>query len=652
MVLFPRQQKLTALCAGVFMFAAAEQTRADDFIVDTDETTTQVVDGDDTLVVTEDGSIITTDEYGINSSGSGNTITNWGLISTSGVTAGGSRGIYNTGDGARITNEGTIRTTQSASEAILNSSGHNTIIINNGAIMSVASGIRNLRGNNVTIINNGSIETSGNAAHGIRNYGDFTDIRNVGSIRTGGSGITSGIYLQNGLSSAPFEGVTVFNNGTIIGEQGYAIRVGINYTDPVVNLNAPSFLGGGIEFNSDTTLNIDTGPSHSVLWQLPTTNVAGGEANISGTVPWFYDPTTGQFATFEPTGLSASFNQLADNANTLARLGRYGLRQAGRLAPAAAVSAALAYGEDATQTSDGFDALLATNSGPEAAYGFKSGHFWITGFGGTANYEGDGSTLDQTIDQIGAAAGYAWSQSSVMRLGVMAGYMNGTITAKSTWADSQDIDSNGVFAGIYGDRRFGRVTVGCGVAGGWQSNDSTRFINDNTALTGGLTLGESWASASYESWFITPEASLSAAIQLGDTGLVLTPTVRGRYALQHTAAYEESGSNANASVDAHSLGVVEGDFELAVSRDIGPAALTGRAGYLLRSSVGDDDVPVTLLGITNAVGLDATDRSAAYAGASLDLHLGSNASFTLDGQGTFSDDVDALQGMARLAIRF
>lgn len=646
MVLFSRQQKLTALCAGVFMFATAEQTQADDFVVDTDETSTQVVDGDDTLVVAEDGSIITsTDtEDGISSSGIGNTIVNLGTVSTTGADA---KGIFNTGAGARITNNGVIRTTGSNSEGIWNNFGDGVSIINNGSIISVAGGIRNRGGDNVTIVNTGSIQTSGGSAHGIGSWGENITIQNSGSIRTSGSNV-HGIYLWNGS----FDGVQVSNSGSIISEQGSVIFVSSNYNAPVVNLSAPAFLGGTITFNTETTLNIDTGPSHSVLWQLPTTNVAGGEANVSGSVPWFYDPTTGQFATFEGTGLTASFNQLADTANTLARLGRYGLRQAGRLAPAAAVSAALAYGEGATQTSDSFDALLATNSGPQAAYGFRSGHFWITGFGGTASYEGDGSTLDQTIDQIGAAAGYAWSQSSAMRLGVMAGYMNGTITAKSTWADSQDIDSNGVFAGIYGDRRFGRMTIGLGVAGGWQSNDSTRFINDNTALTGGLTLGESWASASYESWYITPEASLSAAIQLGNTGLVVRPAVRGRYALQHTSAYAESGSNANASVDAHSLGVVEGDFELAVSRDIGPATLTGRAGYLVRSSAGDDDVPVTLLGITNSVGLDAADRSAAYAGAALDLHLGSNASFTLDGHGTFSDDVDALQGMARLAIRF
>ena len=495
-----------------------------------------------------------------------------------------------------------------------------------------------------TITNNGDILTTGLYAFGIFNDGDDTTITNSGDIRTTGDD-ASGIY-NFGYDT------TITNSGVLVSERSDAIFVASSVSGTTVNLHAPSFLGGAITFDSSTTLTITTGASQSVLWQLPDTSVLdGGAPNFSGPVPWFYDTSTGQFATFDPTGLTASFNQMANTANMLGRLGRYGLRQTGRGGPAVA-PAALAYENGSGQSTESFDGLLATNSGPENAYGLKTGSFWLTGFGGQANHDGDDTTLDHTIDQIGAALGYAWNQSPGTRLGVMAGYMNGSITAESTWADAQDIESNGVFAGVYGDRRFGRLLLGLGLAGGWQTNDSSRFINDNTALTGGLTLGESTADASYDSWFVTPEASLSADIALGGTGITLTPSVRGRYALQRTGSYTESGSNANATVDAHTLGVAEGDFELAISRSFQLVTLTGRAGYLVRSSAGDDDVPVTLLGITNSIGLGATDRSAAYLGAALELDLGPQASFTLDGQGYLSDDIDALEGMARFAIRF
>ncbi|WP_421979855.1 autotransporter domain-containing protein [Roseibium sp.] len=641
------------------------------------------------------GSVLTIyeDTFGISNAGEASLIVNSGDIVTQGE---GAAGVYNSGQGTSITNSGSIRTIESYADGIANTANYAKItnsgdirtegsysaglynfgydattrnegnihtggfnspgivntkqgtVINNGTIRTTgrnAHGIYNSRNQLVVITNSGDIRTSGDDAYGIWNYyGYDARITNSGDIRTTGNDAP-------GFYSYYSHGTEFTNSGVIISEKSHAIYIGNGSAGTTLNLNAPSFFGGAITFDSETTLNITTGASHSVLWQLPTTNVAGGEANVSGPVPWFYDSTTGQFATFDPTGLTASFNQMANTANMLGRLGRYSLRQAGRGGSAGA-SSALAYGDDGTQGYDSFDVLLATNSGPDAAYGLKAGSFWLTGFGGEANYDGDETTLDHSIDQIGAALGYAWHQSPDMHLGLMLGYMNGSITAQSTWAESQDITSNGVFAGVHGDRRFGRLILGLGLAGGWQTSDSSRFVNDNTALTGGLTLGESTADASYHSWFVTPEAALSADIALGQTGIVLTPSIRGRYALQQTGSYTETGAAANAIVDSHTFGVAEGDFELAISRSFQLVTLTGRAGYLLRSSTGDDDVPVTLLGITNSIGLGETDRSAAYLGAGLDLNLGPQASFTLDGQGYLSDDVDALEGMARFAIRF
>ncbi|WP_420332204.1 autotransporter outer membrane beta-barrel domain-containing protein [Roseibium sp.] len=773
MTIKSRQLGLTSVFAGVLGLALASHAYADDFVVDSPVTSTQTVDGDDTLIITEDGSISTTgnSENGVASAGDDNIITNNGTISTSGGNASGiydlgagtvitnngtilaasegifslgddaliinngtidagydgisndgdrvditnygvmlETGIFNTGDSAVITNTGTIDslydgifnddgadaiitntgkiqadddgiynrngsdthiinygTIQADDDGIYNNNSDDAIIINGGALQAGNDGVYNNSSDNAVIINNGTIRAGGDgiyilnsddviitnngtsqtAGDGIYIYAsDRAVVTNSGEIRTNGSG-ENGIFARNSV------GTTINNYGLLVSELHTAIRVGAGSSGTTVHLGAPAYIGGGIFFGSTTTLNISTGASHSVLWQLPDASVFdGGAPNFSGPVPWFYEAATGEFATFDPTGLTASLNQLADTANTLARVGRYGLgrARAGNGARSAS-DALLAYGEGG-EAAESFDVLLASNSSPATAYGPASGRFWITGFGGYANHDGDDATLDQRIDQIGAALGYAWQHSPDARLSVMAGYMNGTITAESPWADAQDIDSNGVFAGVYGDRRFGPVTLGLGVSGGWQTNDSTRFVNDNLATSGGLFTGESTAVSSYDSWFVTPEATLSADIGLGPTGLIYTTTVRGRYALQRTGGYTETGSNANATVDAHTFGIVEGDFELALSRTLGLATVTGRAGYFLRSAAGNDDVPVTLLGITNSVGLGATDRSTAYLGASLDLDLGPKASFTLDGQGYLSDDIDALEGMARLAIRF
>ncbi|WP_420333124.1 autotransporter outer membrane beta-barrel domain-containing protein [Roseibium sp.] len=552
----------------------------------------------------------------IESGGVGNEVTNMGTIATTGAV---SFGVFNYGSGFEILNSGVIRTTGFDSVGIFN----------------VAS--------NATIGNTGTIQTREANTPGVLNFGNNTTVSNRGTIWTQGSGAT-------GISSDAANFVTT-NTGRIIAERADAIQIGNNAANNIVTLGSAGYLGGTITFDAPTTLNIVTGASHSVLWQVPNANLAGGKANLSGSVPWFYQSTTGQFATFDPTGLTAGFNQFADAANTLARLGRTGLAQAHGRGPVEKPAAVLAFTNGRARAVAGFTALLREEPLPEHRYGLESGRFWITGFGSATSYGGDDTTLKQRIDQAGTAIGYAWEQSADTRLGVMAGYLNGSITADSVWAEAQDIDNHGVFAGIYGDRRFGPVTVGLGVSGGWQQNDSRRFINDNTALSGGLTLGESSASASYDSWFFTSEATLAAEMTIGGTGLVVTPTLRGRYGLMYTGGYREGGSKANATVSAHSLGVLEADVELGVSRDFGLATLSGRAGYLLRGSIGDDDVSVTLVGIPKSVGLGSTGLSSAFLGAALHLNLGPQASFTLDGQGTFSSVIDAFQGMARFAIR-
>ena len=67
--------------------ASALPAFATDVVVSTAVTTTQTLDGSDSLTVTESGSISTTGDYGygIFATGGTNTITNSGTISTTGT---------------------------------------------------------------------------------------------------------------------------------------------------------------------------------------------------------------------------------------------------------------------------------------------------------------------------------------------------------------------------------------------------------------------------------------------------------------------------------------------------------------------------------------------------------------------------------------
>jgi|GEM_PF-3662345 len=259
--------------------------------------------------------------------------------------------------------------------------GSNNIVTNRGTIQTSGAGALGIQSNatfNVTISNVGTILTSGSNAHGIQSLDNVGGavVSNSGVIRTNGVG-AAGIEDLNSANSM------VANTGLIVSQQSDAIRM--NGTGGTLNMGAPGYLGGAINFVSYTTLNVTTGPSHSVSWWLPTTNIAGGRASVSGDVPWFYDTTTGQFATIDPSGFAGTFNQLGDTANLMGRLSRYGLSQT----PEQNGSAATALGyTDEGEANEGLTSVLATNSGPGAAFGPSSGRFWINGFGGYIDQRG------------------------------------------------------------------------------------------------------------------------------------------------------------------------------------------------------------------------------------------------------------------------
>ena len=109
-----------------------------------------------------------------------------------------------------------------------------------------------------------------------------------------------------------------------------------------------------------------------MFWQRPLPAIVnGGQANVSGTVPWFYKAATGEFATYDPSGFAGTFNRLGDTASLLSRLGRLGLRQGQRPpqnpGPTPTGSdAALALADDDPAT-DAVDAVFSRFSSSYAA---------------------------------------------------------------------------------------------------------------------------------------------------------------------------------------------------------------------------------------------------------------------------------------------
>jgi hypothetical protein len=202
--------KSAALCA--FVISMPQLALAADTTINTAETTTQgptvpELNGGDTLTIGPAGSVTVTgnDASGIVGTGGGNTVNNYGTITTSGsvVTLGldvsGRRrdvsGIYITGDSGTINNYGTIETTGNGLSPGGNASGINVLgnsnaIVNYGTINAYGStnarGIR-AQGDNNAITNSGTITTRNSAA--IVVYGDSNSVINTGRVLATGDGM-------------------------------------------------------------------------------------------------------------------------------------------------------------------------------------------------------------------------------------------------------------------------------------------------------------------------------------------------------------------------------------------------------------------------------------------------------------------------------
>jgi hypothetical protein len=72
----------------------------------------------------------------------------------------------------------------------------------------------------------------------------------------------------------------------------------------------------------------------------------------------------------------------------------------------------------------------------------------------------------------------------------------------------------------------------------------------------------------------------------------------------------------------------------------------------LRTSTGDEDAEITLLGIAIGVPFGDTDSEAFYVGLGTNIGLAPGLSLQLDSQGYFGGDFTGYQGMATLVGRF
>jgi len=657
---------LAASTAIVLALASSPVAAQAVFIVDTDTTVTNgdaanVLDGNDQITVTESGSITTSGvgEEGISANGPDNIIQVDGTVRVEGT--GGANGIDSKGDGAQITINGSVASLHSQAVQI---EGANTTVVNNGSV--IANGSQGFdfysSATDSTLINTGRIMTTDDGYQAV-SFSDVGTVINSGTIMASsdlgeavqmlGGGIleNTGTILAtgpNGEAVLVRNGVIVTNSGRLISHRGPAIEL-LNSSDAndTFNLLAPGFIGGNIDFGSrdevgtETAINIMTGQSHSIFWTLEgdATDWTGGAPDISGSVPWFYNAATQTVATFDPTLLASETAALGALTSMLSHVGL----------------SALEGFEPGPGPDTGFSALgympVADVEADTATH--RVGRAWATALGGQMDHEGGGTTLDSTIGHIGIAAGYTWQQAPDLIVNAMAGYVAGNNKADANWAPSFDHDTHTLFAGLHGEHQLNRAAVQFGLTAGHSWVDHNRFVNDNLA-----PLGESWVSADYGGFFVSPELALSTDILL-QNGMTLTPNAGLRYAAQWLGGYSETGAvspAANAIVEDRFVGTAEARAGLDITRSFAvrgrTGTLTGGIGYLGRWGGGDDDANITLNGVTQSVASRHQDLNALTVSATLRSDIGETGILELDANYLVGDTAQGFDGRLTVGMAF
>lgn len=520
-----------------------------------------------------------------------NSVTNWGDLTVYGL---GSEGIV-LDDFSTATNRATIRTFGDEGDAIdLDDFG--------------------------TALNTGLIETFGVNADGI-DFDDDGNGTNTGRI------IVHGPANAGGFHSSAFDGDarnTFTNSGYLLSVLGNSID--FSGGGNTLNLADPSFLGGRILLGAGTSVNISTGHSFSVLWDFSTGTLTGGMPTITGSAPFFWNDTTKQFATIDPTLFSVAPDILAHLTGSISGVLRRRLAQGGYGYPQPSGYAPLAFHQSLRS---GSSTALEAQAG---RIGEAQHRFWVDTFGGYGRYDATAISNQTRQAHYGALAGVDAMVLPNLTLGFMAGYVGGQQWLKRGAWDirSGEADTNGIVAGIYGRHYVGHVHVDFAVTGGWQHHDTTRFVNNNLAF-----LGVDHAGANNNSLFLSPEVTVSKDIAMMN-GWALTPSATGRYAAQWIGGYSETGATANARVSDRYVQIAEGRLELALAHTSGLGKLIGRAGVLGRTNFGSGDADITLIGSTVSItGGRNNTRLAGFVGGDAEFKIGDYWDVTFSGEAQF-----------------
>jgi hypothetical protein len=340
---------------------------------------------------------------------------------------------------------------------------------------------------------------------------------------------------------------------------------------------------------------------------------------------------TGILAVVDPTGFSAQDEMLNDLTRVIAD------NVDARLAE-------VRQGASPGSVAMNGSVIVPTADAPPGSGGTVA---WAAGLAQGRDQQADGADVGFNTQQGGFMLGLDGEARTDIRLG---GFIGAATAQFETETNSQSIDTDSYFGGLYASLRQDAHFLNLAVTAGLSSQSSDRTVANNL-VDGGME----HAKADYDGVFISPSATLGTDIVL--PGAVLTPSLRARYAALSLESYDEEGSEADLSVDQRTVQAFDARAQLAmmvpVSLDGGTFATTVRLGGDVTYADGNQ-VDAVLLG--EAIDFDVGNDDPTLQGfAGLDLSYLNNGGtrfFAGAEYGMGSNQNSTIQADAGIALAF